>query len=120
MTDQLPLRFAAAFLQDRIEDLLDGLVEVLPPEARDFLAQSKQNSLGRAVLADLVDIVPILGDVANLLRVRHAGETAAGATVGRQALDLLAGSLPDPVGGILDFLTPTNTLTFLRRQGGLP
>lgn len=119
MTQARPLDFTAAFLQDRVEAFLDGLGASLPPEFRDLLAQSTQTSLGRAILADLFDAVPIVGDLANLLRVRHAGASDGGATVSRQALDLLAGSLPDPIGGILDLLTPTNTLTYLRAEGGL-
>jgi hypothetical protein len=56
--------------------------------------------MGRALLADAVDVIPAVGDVSNFFRVRHASREGVRrqARVGRQALDLALGSLPEPVG----------------------
>ncbi len=119
---QLDLGPLAAFtgeLEDNLNRFLDDVAASAPPEIRDILFESKQSTLGRAVAADVIDIIPFVGDAANFFRVRHAGKLGIerGRRVGRQALDLGLGSLPDPVGAVLDALTPTNTNTYLREQG---
>ncbi len=114
-----PLAAFAASLEDNFNQFLDEVAASAPPDLRDVLFESKQSTFGRAVLADLVDIIPVVGDAANFFRVRHAGKQGIERQrrVGRQALDLGLGSLPDPVGAVLDALTPTNTNTYLREQG---
>jgi len=111
-----------AVIPERVEAavnrLADILPEVTPGELRDVLFESKQSSLPKAVVADVLDAVPILGDIGNFYRTRHAG------TVGRerprrltrQLVDTLVGILPDPVGGVLDLLLPMNTVTYLQEE----
>ena len=69
-------------------------------------------------MADVIDVIPVVEDVSNFFRVRHANREGVRRQprVGRQALDLALGSLPEPVGAVLDLLTPTNTITYLRAQ----
>lgn len=114
-----PITDLAAQLQDGLDRFFEDVVQNAPPEMRDILFESKQSTLGRAMLADVVDVIPVVGDVSNFFRVRHAGQVGQVRTkrVPRQSLDLLLGSAPEPVGAILDILTPTNTLTFLREGG---
>ena len=97
---------------------LDDVANRAPDEVRDVLFESKQASLGRAVAADLIDAVPILGDASNIFRVRHAEKfnVTRPRRFSRQLIDLAAGALPDPLGGIIDLITPTNTLTYLREE----
>lgn len=90
------------------------------PRVRNLLMGSQQQSLLDAMLADLVDIIPGVGDASNLLRVRDAAVKGGEFTKKRlpvQLVDLVAGVLPDPVGGILDALTPSNTITYMERTG---
>lgn len=114
-----PLTSLAGQLENNLNRFLDDVAASAPVEFRDVLFESKQSSLGRAIAADVVDIIPVLGDAANFFRVRHAGKMGieSGRRVGRQALDLGLGSLPDPVGAVLDALTPTNINTYLREAG---
>lgn len=114
-----PLTDFTAALEDNFNKWLDEVAAGAPPEVRDILFESKQSTMGRAIAADLVDVIPIVGDVFNFFRVRHAGQLGIDRPrrVGRQALDLALGSLPEPVGAIFDVLTPTNTMTYLREQG---
>lgn len=97
---------------------LDDVAAKAPDEMRDILFESKQSSLGRAIAADLVDAIPIVGDALNLFRVRHAEKIGLTAErrFSRQLIDLTLGVLPDPIGGIIDVLTPTNTLTYLQEN----
>ena len=105
---------------------LDEVSEFAPPELRDILFESTQSSFARAVAADLLDIVPVVGDVSNFFRVRHAEKigTVQSRKFALQLIDLAAGALPDtpqfPIGAILDALTPTNTVTYLRERQLLP
>lgn len=114
-----PLTAFTAALEDNFNKFLDDVAANAPPELRDILFESKQATMGRALAADAVDVIPILGDVSNFFRVRHAGKLGIDRPrrVGRQALDLALGSLPEPVGAIFDVLTPTNTMTYLRERG---
>ena len=110
-----------AFLEEAEENFnqfLDAVVASAPPELRDILFESKQKTMGRAVAADLFDVIPVIGDISNLFRVRHAGapENRPRGRVTRQTVDLLLGALPPPVGGALDFLTPSGIITRLLEE----
>jgi len=116
-----PLTVLAREMENNINRFLDEVAAGAPPEIRDILFESRQSTMGRALLADAIDVIPVVGDVSNFFRVRHASREGVRrqARVGRQALDLALGSLPEPVGAVLDLLTPTNTMTYLREQGVL-
>lgn len=114
-----PLDPLTAFLEEaenNFLEFLDAVVASAPPELREILFESEQRTMGRAVAADLFDVIPVIGDISNLFRVRHAGalETRPRGRVTRQTVDLLLGALPPPVGGVLDFLTPSGIITYLR------
>lgn len=116
-----PLTVFTAELEDNFNRFLDDVAAGAPSELRDILFESTQSTLGRAIVADVIDVIPIVGDASNFFRVRHANRNGVQRQprIGRQALDLALGSLPEPVGAILDILTPTNTITLLREQGML-
>jgi hypothetical protein len=80
---------------------------------RYILFESRQSTLGRVLLADSIDVIPVVGDVSNFFRVRHAGKIGIERPrrVSRQALALE--SLPEPVGAVPDILPPTNTITYM-------
>jgi hypothetical protein len=69
-----------------------------------------------AALADLADVVPLVGEVAGLARLAEALERDDGARAAMEAGDLLLG-FPPVIGDILDLLTPTNLLFQLRGEG---
>ena len=99
-------------MDDQVNNFLDRIENMAPPFVREVALSSKQDTMGKAALADAVDVIPIIGDVANMFRVRHGGGKPE--RVKSQATDLLAGSLPEPLGFILDALSPTNFMTFLK------
>lgn len=98
----------------------DGTRRVLGTRIRDVLLGSQQRGIIDAVVADVVDVIPIAGDLSNLMRVRDAsvrGTEFAKRRLPIQLIDLVAGALPDPIGGVLDLITPSNTINYLERTG---
>ena len=86
------------------------------------------NNLGEAVLADLVDAIPFIGDLTNLIRVVNAiNQKEEDFITALQAGDLLIGMVFEfaytsstkmlPIIDLLDLITPTNTLTYLLKKG---
>ena len=89
----------------------------IPNSIYNIIMGSQQKNLPDAILADIIDIIPIVGDVANVGRVVDASASSKSKkknkTIITQSIDMAAGSLPDPIGTILDILTPTNTVNYL-------
>ena len=82
-----------------------------------IVSSAEHEDLGEATLADFFDALPLLGDVANAMRIKDAVDRRVPEyIVVAQAIDFLAG-LPPGIGTILDIITPTNTLTYLLRKG---
>lgn len=69
-----------------------------------------------ALLADLADLVPVVGEVAGLVRIAQALEKRDDFRLALEAGDLIAG-FPPIIGDLLDLLTPTNLICYLRRSG---
>lgn len=107
-------------LEDEFNRLLDAIPKLSPEEVRDLLFESKQSTLGKAILADLIDLIPILSEVSGVFRCRHAAKTfrERPRRISKQLIDLAVGFLPDPLGAAVDTLFPINTLTFLREEMG--
>ena len=81
------------------------------------VSSAEHEDLGEALLADLFDVLPLFGDLANAMRVKDAVDRGVPEyIVAAQAVDLIAGLAPG-IGAILDIITPTNTLTYLLRKG---
>ncbi|MEM4975870.1 MAG: hypothetical protein QXT64_00925 [Desulfurococcaceae archaeon] len=76
---------------------------------------TEHESLLEATLADLADMVPVVGEVAGVVRVLEALEKKDDTRLALELGDLLAG-FPPVIGGILNALTPTNTLLYLLRK----
>ena len=84
-----------------------------PEEARNKLMNTlvgiEHKSFSQAAIADVVDIIPIVGDVSNVIRTSlETNEMAKN----RQMFDLLVGILPPPLGDVFDALTPTNAMNY--------
>ncbi|MFH1486820.1 MAG: hypothetical protein ABIH46_12185 [Chloroflexota bacterium] len=116
-----------AFITDllnRVFDDVSGAIEkTLGTTGRDILIGSSQAELRQAILADICDIVPIAGDISNILRVQDAarkGGEFPKKRIPTQLLDLLVGAVPGPVGDIADAVTPTNTINWLEAKGVSP
>jgi hypothetical protein len=71
-----------------------------------------------AVLADLADAIPVVGEVAGLVRMVQALEKKDDFRLALEAGDLVLG-FPPLIGDIMDLLTPTNLICYLRRSGKL-
>ena len=86
----------------RIEDILKSITT------------TEQRTLADAVVNDLLDTLPLIGEVAGVLRAADALEKKDDARAAMEVGDLLAG-FPPVIGDILDILTPTNTIAYLRK-----
>ena len=88
---------------------MDQLAERLKPELLNIFGGVRHENLSQATLADIVDTIPIVGDIGNAVRmVREPNRPAQK----RQAFDFLSGALPPPIGEAFDILTPTNIANF--------
>jgi hypothetical protein len=75
-------------------------------------------SIVEAILADIADIVPLIGELAGIVRILYALERKDDFRVLAEIGDLLAG-IPPSAGDVLDILTPTNLICYLKKQGKL-
>ena len=92
---------------------LKGGVKMVDDSLKRILFSAEHNSFAEAILADLVDAIPILGDLTNAIRVKDAmDKNLPDRTVLLQLGDLIGGIIPG-VGDIFDIITPTNTITYL-------
>jgi hypothetical protein len=73
---------------------------------------TKHDTLLEATLSDIVDAVPIVGDISNAIRVKDAIERQDDLATAMQTIDTLAGLVP-VYGDIVDILTPTNTVLYI-------
>ena len=102
-----PPRFAVE-LKDSFDQFMDSL--------QDIVTTTDHKTLFDAILADIFDFIPILGDVANEERVADAMRRGDKVALKAQTIDLFLGVIPI-IGDIADFITPTNTLLYLRKIG---
>lgn len=103
-----------------VDDIGEKIIKVLTSPSHDDLVE--------AVLADLVDAVPFLGDLSNLIRVINAiSSKEEDYIIALQTGDLLLSPIFEfvwtsstrtlPIIDLLDLITPTNTLTYLIKKG---
>lgn len=76
---------------------------------------TEHDSLLEAIVADLADAVPIIGEVAGIMRIMEAKDKKDDLRLLLETGDLVAG-LPPVIGEILDALTPTNTIIYLMKK----
>ncbi|MEM2196331.1 MAG: hypothetical protein QXY41_05980 [Thermoproteota archaeon] len=76
---------------------------------------TRHESALEALLADLADFVPIVGEVAGLARLREAIKEKDDLRIALETGDLVAG-FPPIIGDILDILTPTNLILYLAKK----
>lgn len=117
----LPAEMATS-IQDTINDIMKTVADYIPERPSRILFSSRQNSLKEAILADLLDAVPIAGEVSNAFRVRDATiqQKPYPRRVIANAIDFAAGLAPPPVGTILNILTPTNIIIYLQEKENIP
>lgn len=106
---------------DNIYLTADGMTKrILGSRIRDILMGTDHRGLFDAVAADIFDVIPIAGDLSNLMRIRDAAGKGAEFAKRRlpvQMVDLIVGILPDPIGGVLDLVTPSNIINYFERTG---
>jgi len=71
-----------------------------------------------AFVADVVDVIPIVGEVAGLMRLLEAREKGDRVRFAFELLDLVLGA-PPIIGEIFDLIAPTNLYFYRRRQAQL-
>lgn len=101
----------------RIKDEIDAKISSIEDKVRtnvpfQTLFGVNHETLPQALIADLVDIVPILGEVSGVTRVRLSDSKQRRFL---QGLDLAVDAIP-VIGPIADILLPANTLMFLDRE----
>lgn len=84
---------------------------------RRILCSVEHDSLEEAILADFIDILPLIGDITNAMRIKEAIDKKMPEYVAAlQAGDFLGGFIP-VIGDLFDLLSPTNTIVYLLREG---
>jgi len=84
-----------------------------------ILFGTDHRNIFEAVAADIVDIIPFVGDVSNIARLTDAaarGGKYSKKKVIAQAIDAIGGTIPEPFSVIVDALTPTNTILYLQSR----
>ena len=72
----------------------------------------EHESLPEAVVSDLIDAIPVLGDISTFMRSQNLQtERARDLKLGLLAFDFVADLLP--FGDILELIVPANTLSYL-------
>lgn len=85
---------------------------------RIFLGVGHED-IAEAVLADIVDFIPFVGDACNVARLAEAASLGGKYKKKRllaQTIDAAGGALPEPISIIFDFLTPTNLILFINEE----
>lgn len=77
--------------------------------------KSSHRSIEEAILADIIDVIPIVGDVGNAMRVVDAAKKGESTPLALQTGDMIVGIIPI-VGFIPDLVTPTNTAIYVLRS----
>ncbi|MCZ7404269.1 MAG: hypothetical protein O8C67_04970 [Candidatus Methanoperedens sp.] len=70
-------------------------------------------TLSQAILADIIDALPIVGEVTNVSRIRQADDSSRRFI---QGLNLSLDSIPPPFGKIADAFFPANTISFIDKE----
>ena len=100
-TDYMPLA------KMKTEEIIEKLKRIaLTTEHEDIL---------EAILADLGDALPIVGDIGNLFKSMDAVKKDKTMAIVLQSIDFVGGLIP-VVGDIFDLITPTNTILFLEKD----
>ena len=72
--------------------------------------------IGEAIVADIVDAIPIVGDISNFFKVRDAIKKKESAfLVALRIGDFLGGLIPG-YGDVFDLITPTNTIAYILKK----
>jgi len=99
-------------LGDDKEDILTRLVD----DIIEATHTPDPKNLTTAVAADLIDAIPIIGDVTNFIRIveliMNDDIQNKDLKLALQTGDFIIG-LPPEIGDVADFLTPTNLISYL-------
>ncbi|MHA1881435.1 MAG: hypothetical protein ACTSUO_00110 [Candidatus Thorarchaeota archaeon] len=82
------------------------------------LTSSRFENIGEAMFADVIDVIPVLGDISNAMRIINArleGDTGAFRRSFLQFVDFVGGIL-GPLGDVFDLITPTNIINYIADQ----
>lgn len=90
------------------EDMLESIVRV-------FLF-SDHKSIAEAIAADVVDMLPVVGEVCNLTRIVHSLAVGNYYVTALQIIDLLVTIYPE-LGKVIDILLPANTVAYILKHG---
>lgn len=92
--------------KDRIERHIDNLENKFKTsKLSNIVFGIEHDNIIQAIAADLVDIIPIAGEITNISRIRNS-KTKSRRTL--QSIDLVTGVIP-----FANILTPTNTILFI-------
>lgn len=84
-------------------------------EVLRIVASSSQKNLSEALMSDAVDIVPVVGDVSNAIKVYDSAKKGESKQLILHTGDFILGIIPI-IGDFADLLTPTNTLIYVMRK----
>jgi len=88
-----PLHLLTNFIEGCVHDAMDHVPKAIPPKPRRVLFEAHQESLGEAIMADLIEHLPVVGPivegVGNFFRIRDAARKGEGDTTTRLLLDVI-------------------------------
>lgn len=71
------------------------------------------STLSQAIVADIIDTLPVVGEVTNVSRIKQSEEPSRRFL---QGFDLALEAIPPPFGKIADILFPSNTLWYIDQK----
>ena len=83
--------------------------------AKRILWGTTHKNLTEAILADVVDVIPVVGDLGNAIKVYNLAKKGESDKLTLHTGDLVIGIVP-VIGAVGDLITPTNTLIFVMRK----
>ena len=93
-------------------------MEELPKSLEDVIrsiATTEQRSIVEAVLNDILDAIPVVGEIAGLIRLADSIEKKDFTRALLEFGDLVLG-FPPGIGDVSDILTPTNLIAYLLKK----
>jgi hypothetical protein len=70
-------------------------------------------TISQAIVADIIDAIPLIGEVSSVSRIRQSEDSSRRAL---QGVDLAVDVFPPPFGTIAELLLPANTIWFIEQE----
>jgi hypothetical protein len=108
-------------LERALEEKVGALPDPLDADRIDrILTEPEQEALLDAIAADIVDVVPIAGDLVALVRMKQAEDKGIEYPSRPQVIENALSDIPAPFDTVGDVLVSANTMHYLQNERGVP